>query len=232
MPAALLVAVVGVLAGLGGCLPARIGGDRSLEESANELRRSNLELRRDNERLSTENQDLVEAIRELEARLADPPALPEVEPQRLPRLTRLGIGRYSGAIDTTRDGRDDTLRLYLETRDQDGRFLVVAAVARISAVMVPMAADEDEPSPIALGSRSFSAEEFARAYRSGLTGTHYTLEMPIDHERIKHIPAEHRPELITLQVELTEAATGQRLTRQMPVRVRWSARSSGESGEP
>ncbi len=91
-----------------------------------------------------------------------------------PRLNRIKFGRYSGALDTDKDNICDVIRIYVLTLDQDGRFIPVAGRAVIRASQIT--ADGKTHS---LGERLYDAPTLANTYRSGITGTHYTLELPL-----------------------------------------------------
>lgn len=217
-----------------GCLPARLGGDQTLEESANRLRQENFAINRENRELRAQLDDLTEEVRSLLQRLADPPALPEVDPDELPRLHRLVIGRYTSVIGRRQAGSDDTARIYLETRDQNDRFLPVAAIVELTALILPPAdgpqAQEAMPArePIVVGRRRLTSQEFADSYRSGLTGTHYTLDLPLEWG---DVDPDRRGDLVTVQIELTEARTGQKFTRQVALRLNPPRPANPEAAE-
>lgn len=118
----------------------------------------------------------------------------------LPRVVALQFDKHSGAIPTHNPGPDDVLRLYLLTLDQQGRFLPVAA-----GVAVQVVAIRPGQAPLVLGDLSVNPAGFDKTYRSGLTGTHYTLEVPLA----------KFPEGVasaTARLTLTDAATGATLT--------------------
>jgi len=175
----------------------------------------------ENDRLRRANQQLEADVRELEQELARR----EAETRRLaeqfedagrpsadtPRATRIEFGRYTGPIDTDDDGRDDTVRVYVQPLDQQGRFIPVRAEARLRLVALPP--DED---PYVVEDRNWSADEFAQCYRSGLTGTHYTLESPLD-------PPEDAPERMLIVVDLHDQSTGVTLTLEQPITLQRSS---------
>lgn len=92
----------------------------------------------------------------------------------VPQLNRIKFGRYSGALDTDKDNTCDVIRIYVLALDQDGRFIPVAGRAVIRASQIT--ADGKIQS---LGERLYDAPMLANSYRSGITGTHYTLELPL-----------------------------------------------------
>ena len=107
-------------------------------------------------------------------------------------LADVELGRYTGRVDEDDDGRDDALVAYVRTLDQKGRFLPVAAEATLAAAVIDV---ESETAPTC-GSSSGGASTprpSTDAFRTGLTGTHYTLRLPL--ARRGELPAE-----VTLRV--------------------------------
>ena len=190
---------------LGGC---RIG-PRDFRNENDRLRRQNLELRREveqlSERLALRIGELEALRQQLERAEADP--MPEAE---RPVLSRLSMGRYSGGVDTTDDGFDNLIRVYLRPQDQQGRVMPVAGRAIIQAVAVPR---EDEPTILAR--RVYEPGEFDRAWRSGFMGSHFTLELELDPEQVPEDVSE-----AIVRVTFTQAGTGVELQTQEAFRIR------------
>ena len=126
----------------------------------------------------------------------------------LPVVAKVEFGRYSGGVDTNRDEIDDTLRIYLNTFDQKGRFIVVAGEAVVQAVFIKPGA-----SPTVVIDKKFSAADFDKAFRSGITGTHYTLDAPLPK------PTEDMKTLM-VKVTVTDATTGKVLSVEQPLKIR------------
>lgn len=169
----------------------------------------------ENDVLRAERLELQNAVAELNAKLglregelralreqADGTAQP-IEGVEPPRLAGLVLGMYSGAIDTDGDGVYDALRVYARPVDQDGRQVTAAGKASVRLIATP-----DTGEPVTLLDRQYSAEQFHKAYRSGVTGTHYTLkaELPAD-----------PPTKATLLVTLTDAVTGRPFAAQKEI---------------
>ncbi|MEM8739015.1 MAG: hypothetical protein AAGG38_11145 [Planctomycetota bacterium] len=159
---------------LGGC-SVTVGGDgRSLTEHNDELRRDNLALQRQLEATRKQITLLQGEVRAAHGSPESDPA-PGLEGASVPVLAGLAFGRYSGPLDTDDDGRDDALKLYLQPMDQKGRMLVVAG--RLEVRVLDVAADRD---PRALMTQTLTPAELDAAYRSGFTGSHYTVVLPLD----------------------------------------------------
>lgn len=181
-------------------------GPRNFDNENDRLRALNLELQREveglQERLELRTGELQSLRQQLE-RAQNTQPLEGAEP---PVLSRLVIGRLSGAFDTNSDGTDDVIRVYLEPQDQRGRLLPVAGRARVRAVHIP-----DEGEPTVLAERTYQPAEFDAAWRSGITGRHFTLELPLPQ------PLPEGVDQVTVRVELTQAGTGAELSAQQPV---------------
>ena len=195
---------VALAAGLAGCsAPARVGREND------RLRHDNLELRRQVEQLEDAIKLRLAQIDGLEQRAGKSA---RVDGAELVQLTALRFGRYSGALDTDHNGTDDVLRVYLQPVDQHGRFMLAAGRAQLQAVSI---VPDQEPRLIL--EHAGDAAEFDRAYRSGLTGTHYTLERPLP----APLPADVTG--LTVVVAFTDAATGAQLRHEQAYHVQPTA---------
>lgn len=174
----------------------------------------------DNDRLRTENLELQRVVQQLQANLdlrigqmqtlrqkldasADP-----TEGADPPMLSKLMLGRFSGAVDTDGDGMDDRLRIYLKPLDQHGRFMPVAARATVQTVRI----QENQPATV-LAERTLTPTQFDACYQSGLTGTHYTLEIELPAPFPAGVPQ------LTVKVTLTEATSGAKLTAEQSTAI-------------
>lgn len=162
------------------------------------------------ERLSLEQQiDMLQdklALREGELRatreqLDDP--LPPIEGAQPPRLAGIVLGLYSGPIDRDGDSVYDGLRVYVRPVDQHSRQITAQGTARLRLFVTP--ADGE---PQAILDQTYDPAAFHAAYRTGVTGTHYTLKADL--------PADP-PTEATLHVTLTDAATGRAFKAQKRV---------------
>lgn len=181
-------------------------GPRNFANENDRLRRVNAELRDEVQRLSTRVETLQEEVQRY--RRAEQAELPEgVEP---PQFRRVEIGGYSGGVSVGGgvggDG-DNAVRLYLRTLDAEGRFVPTAARAEVTLAVIPAGREAQT-----VATATFGAEQFNQAYRSGFTGTHYTLIVPVDPARV---PA--GTEQLTARVTVTDLITGRRETAQATV---------------
>ena len=152
-----------------------------------------MELTRQVQTLERDAAQRLEQIEAMERRLQGD----AMEGAHPPRLSQIKFGRYSGALDTDHDGTDDLIRIYLHTLDQLGRFMPVAAVANVRAVQALA-----EQGPQTISDRAYEVGEFDKAYRSGFTGTHFTLELKLP----QPLPADLQR--ADVYVFVTDAVTG------------------------
>ena len=182
--------------------PAKISAEND------RLRRQNLDLTRKTDELEKKVGLLEAQIDTLAQRLQTKAGLEGVAAADLPTAVKIEFDRYSGAYDTDGDGAADTLRVYVQTLDQRGRFVPVAGRAVLQAVAIT-----PDPPPVVLASRVFAPAEFDDAYRSGFTGTHYTLEAKLPS------PMPQGVREATVKVSVTDAATGAVLTGQQVMKL-------------
>lgn len=199
---AILFAVVAVLPWMGGC---SFGGasQSELAKQNDELRRHNLELERQTNDLRAKVAARQDEIKVLQQQVGRQPA---VEGAAVPTFTTLTFDRFTSAVDRDRDGGNDALRLYLKTLDQEARFIPVSGRAEVQVVVIEAGQD-----PVLLTSASFDPDQFARCYRSGITGTHYTLDV--------NLPTPVDVRQVTVKVTITDAATGAAVSAEIPLRV-------------
>lgn len=171
------------------------------------LRKENLELRQEVDRLRGQI-DLRLAELEAMKQQVPPDQRPKLEGAEVPRVVALTFDRFSGAIDTNNDGRPDLLRLYVKTVDQKGRFLPAAGRAAVQVVAIRTGQE-----PVTLAEKTFEPADFEAAFRSGLTGTHYTLEVPLN------TPPPADVKELTVQATFTDAQTGASMNKQQTVAV-------------
>ena len=176
--------VIGVVAGCGG---------QNFENENDRLRQQNLAL---SEELAERDRQ-IERLNRLVASLrqADDVQAKASELVQL-QCSSIEIGRYSTCTDSDRDGKDDTIRVYLETYDARGRFVQVVGQSQLHVVAI------DNESTRSIAKCSFDPNALAKQYRSGLAGTHYTLSCPLDTDAIGNVDE------LTVYVTLNDHVTG------------------------
>ena len=184
----------------------RVGGDGKTPQQHND------ELRRDNQQLRKQVDETQQRIAGLQQELQtyrlqaqqDPDhPKPDMPDAVVPVLTGLEFARYTGPVDTDRDGLDDTLRLYLRPTDQKNRFRVVAGQVNVQLTRLA-----PEQPPQVLLERTFSPTQLDEAYRTGFTGDYYHLDLPLDPETFGQV------QTITALVTLTPAGPALPVTHQ------------------
>ncbi|MEM7682409.1 MAG: hypothetical protein AAF288_10685 [Planctomycetota bacterium] len=164
-----------------GSVQVRPGGDPEFANANADLEQEVAELRRTLER---REQEL--AARDAAERSQASPTDNEPGPAAGPPivLADLALHRWSGPTDLDDNGADETLRLLVLPQDRDGRFLTVQASARVRVTPLFRSLDPADPadraSPaLAPSTFDFTGEQWHDAYRSGLTGTHYRLDLAL-----------------------------------------------------
>lgn len=169
------------------------------------LRADNMTLHREIQKLHGSVKAKADQLQAMESSTT-PPAEPGAD---IPRLSIIKLGRYSSAIDDNSDGHDDLIRLYLLTLDHQKRFIPVAgkAVVQIDH-LVP------GQKPVQLAVENFDAKTFDNAYRSGLTGSHYTLDIALPKgDVMKNVTA------LTVSLSVTDVQYGKTFTQQIVLPV-------------
>ncbi len=185
------------------------GGGRSYINENDRLRSENLKLTRTVEKLEKKLEHRESHVHVLEQQLAGPVSVVGVGPADLPRVVEIKLGRLSGALDTDGNGVDDTVRLYVRLEDQRGRFLPAVGQGAVQVVAI-----QPGHEPMIVAQRSYTAHEWDRAYRSGLTGSHFTLEVGFENEPPRAV------DRVTVSVVFTDAATGVHHSVERAMKVR------------
>lgn len=96
----------------------------------------------------------------------------------LPRCAGLEFDRLTSLVD--RDGSPgfEGVDAYVRTLDGRRRFVQVAGTLRVQVLAYPEA-DAKDSAPRVLGEVTLGPEALREAYRSGLTGTHYAVALPL-----------------------------------------------------
>ena len=138
---------------------------------ADELRRKVLDLEKINQQMSLRTSELEAELKQQSAEFG--PLSLEIR-ENTPRVANLSIGRLSHARDNDDDGRSETLLIYVDPEDGFGRFVQLVGTLTVHAAILP--ADTDA---LTIGRFTLKPGPLRNAYRSGFSGTHYTIELPI-----------------------------------------------------
>jgi hypothetical protein len=184
-------------------LAAASGCEQSFVTEGDELRARVLDL-------ENENRQLARRVEELETELqmaaARPESLPEAVRAAQPHVADIALGRLSHVVDLDEDGRPDRVRLYVEPRDGRGRFVQLVGTLSVNAALMPAEAAAETVGRLTLGPL-----ELRDAYRSGITGTHYTIEVPVT------LPPAAAEREILVRVVYVDGRTGAEHTAQRAV---------------
>lgn len=157
-------------------LPALfLGACRNTRAVASEnerLRFQVLDLESQLDSLQHQNRELRVDLRE---GATAPDALPEEIRANIPHVTDISLSRLSHARDANNDGQIDALVLYVVPEDGRGRFVQIVGSLAATALLLPTDGD-----PIVLSRMELTPSQVRDAYRSNLTGIHYTITLPID----------------------------------------------------
>lgn len=185
-----------------------------------------------NNRLRHEVRTFEDRVAELEAENAElrvrlareqgDPDQPSVErqalPDALPVAQSVEIGRAAHARDDDGDGVADRVYVPIEPTDGRGRFVQVAARAWVAVETVPQAGAGD---PQTLARVEIDPESLRDAFRSGLTGAHYTVWAPIDGDAVDLAPATAGDDAkLLVRVRLDDQLTGATLRAERLVDLR------------
>ena len=198
---AALISLLLLLSG-GGCQI----GPRNFTNENDKLRKQNLELEQQVSQLQTKLDGRLGELKALRSKYESEPAF--VPGADTPVLSTIAFDRYTNAVDTNNDGSDDTLRVYLDTFDQNQRFIPVAGRAVLQAAVI-----EEDKEPFLVVNKTYGPNAVKNAYRSGMMGTHYSFEAKLPDD----LP--EATQEITVKLTFTDAATGATFTTQKGLRL-------------
>lgn len=212
-----------VLAGTIGQLALLAGCQRDFSTEADALRERVMLLEREVEVLERRNTELRAELRRMSRQRDE---VPEEIHAATPHVVDLAIGRWShGRIAGEPDDRD-ALRIYLNPIDGRGRFVPLVGTVRMHAAVLPDDADD----ATTLARIEFTPDQMRDAYRSGITGTHYTLTVPIDWPAELDAEAA-RAEPVIVRVVYIDGHTGERFSAERSIRWRTDQRRRPERRE-
>ena len=176
----------------------------------------------ENDRLRLENQSLksqVESLSAINAELAaklNESSAARLAPMdadvlaALPRVASIEFDTLTGFFPGDRAKPATSVHVFVRPLDGRRRFVQAVGTFAVEAMIVPEEVGTDdgtmgtatEASPRVQLVRRLTPGEVREAYRSGLTGTHYEIELPLD------APLKERGATILVRAEFTDAVTG------------------------
>ncbi len=187
-----------------------VGGSKGVGAENTRLRAELIESQRQVAALTAQREELAtklaEANRAREAALA-----PDVL-AALPRVAGVRIGSLSGFSPSDRALPATRVDIYVEPYDGRDRFVQIVGSLSVEAVALGSAGDSNQP-PRVLASQVLTAGQVRDAYRSGITGTHYSTELPLT-------PAlAQRTGTLMLRVRFADALSGREFTAEKIVEL-------------
>lgn len=176
------------------------GVESSLWQQNETLSAEKTELTLAVERLQKENNALAEQVRTLAAMDRDVRSAGLVVP------IQIRLGRYTGFYDKSKDGKIDSLMVYLTPLDatQD-------AIKAAGSVQIELWDLSAEPAAAKLGTWQIQAEDLKKRWARSIMDSYYRVECPVE-----GIPLD-TPKQLTLTVRFTDYLTGKVLADQQIV---------------
>ena len=156
-------------------------------------------LQRGIERLRDENHDLQSRVETLQA----------IEGKRIDllyRAQRVQIGRHSGPLNQDDTPADEAVQVFIQPIDQHGS--VIKAAGEIT---IELYALDAPPEANRVYRRTYTVQEAAELWSSGLLSYHYSVECPL--------PDDLACDEITIRVKFVDYLTGKTLSAQKVVEV-------------
>ena len=127
--------------------------------------------------------------------------------ENTPHVAEITIGNLSHLKDRDGDDKADELVVYIEAADGWGRSIQLIGQLSVHAVVIQAGYDA-----ITLGRVNLGPAEVRRAYRSSITGTHYTVNIALV------VPEGVNIDQITVKAEYVDGYSGVRYSAQQPVK--------------
>lgn len=187
-----------------------------LQQQLNETQQENQRLRDE----LAEQERRVEDARQRADRLAELGGEQRVE--RLPRVARIRLGRYTGGYDADRDRPGhEAVRVYLEPIDTQGSAIKAAGEVTIRVLDLAEPQGQQE-----IAVCRYGVEEVAQHWVSGFINAHYVFECPWTEGRV---PAH---EQLTVRVTFLDYLTGQQFTEQKAFEIALPAATQPAATQP
>jgi hypothetical protein len=181
-------------------LAASSGCRKDFTTEADMLREQVMELEQRVESLEREKAELQAQFRQRARPRED---VPEDVLAATPRVADISIGRLSHGRLARDYFEPDVLRLYINPVDGRGRFVPLVGTLSIHAAVLT------NGDAVTIARQEMTPEQVRDAYRSGFTGTHYTIHLPIDWpDEID--PEAARAQPVVVRVTYDDGHTGER----------------------
>lgn len=188
---------------VGGCESPKIGGKKGFSTANDELRTRVARLEEENSILKSQRDEL--AAKLAESNRAREHAIPPEILAAIPRCAGIQIDFLSSLFPTDASLPPTTLHVYVAPFDGQQRFVQIVGTLRVEAVQLGDPEGGITPDPATIATAILTPELLRGAYRSGVTGTHYSVELPIA-ERWAPTLRDHD---VLIRAQFADALTGQ-----------------------
>ncbi|MBX3408731.1 MAG: hypothetical protein KF859_02450 [Phycisphaeraceae bacterium] len=199
------------LVALAGCT---VGGQRSSSAENDRLRREVIALKERVRLLEGRERELSVQLAQTTASLAA--ASPAEIIDATPVVTSIEIDSLSGFSPADPARPAESVVWYVRPLDGYGRFVQAVGAMAVEAIIVDSTVGSAASGTV-IAARTLSPRELRDAYRSGLMGTHYTVEVPLGAPIAR--PPGASPTLL-LRAQFTDALHGAVHTQERVVRPR------------
>lgn len=175
---------------LAGC-ESSAGPKNPLAEQVETLTRDKREMMRQIEQLESKNKDLQKQINTLHG-FTD-----NVSFKDLYEVKSIKITKYTNLFDKNKDGKKETLIVYIQPIDQDGD--IIKAPADVHVRLLDLDKDKD---PVVLGRWNITPDQLRELWLNAFTKTHYRLTFDVS-DKVKE---PDKP--LTVMVTFTDYLTG------------------------
>jgi len=193
----------------------------NLESVNDRLRAENLDLRKQVDVLNATQRELTAKL--AQANRARQAALDPAVLEAIPRVAGVDIDSLSGFLPGDVSKPVKSVGVYLIPRDGRQRFVPAVGTLSVEVRHMPAlsAGQTGHPEQEFTLHADLTPSQLRDAYRSGITGTHYAVELPLDH------PLPVRDGTLLLRVTFADAITGQTYSAERIVKP--VGRDSGEA---
>lgn len=189
---------------LGGCVFLPACGSSRISRENDRLREENQSLRSQIELLTAQKAEVSAKISELMNELSAPKDASVLA--ALPRVASIEFGTLTGFYPGDRGKPATSVNVYVRPLDGRQRFTQAVGTLEVEVFLIPFDATDQvgtaAATPRAQLSKRLTPTELREAYRSGLTGTHYEVDLPLD------TPLKDRNASILVRASFADAVTG------------------------